>query len=195
MENHFTPKINVFRERNNFYAASQQEGESIADFMARLRNLSTNCNFGDKLEGILIDKFVFGFKSGKIKDRICEEKPTVETTFSQIVDCTGKRNLFIFHGDKGANDTGDHGAQKHGHFQSKGSSKNFKGKNQEINTVPENNICRVCGKQHRGIQNCKYKNYRCNLCGTIGHLAKMCNKPKSTNFLNVESVDDGTHES
>lgn len=67
MENHFTPKINVFRERNNFYVASQQEGESIADFTARIRNLSTNCNFGNKLEGILIDKFLFGLKSRKLR--------------------------------------------------------------------------------------------------------------------------------
>ncbi|XP_025419625.1 uncharacterized protein LOC112689958 [Sipha flava] len=76
MENHFTPKINIFRERNHFYAASQQESELIADFTARFRNLSANCSFGVNLESILIDKFVFGLKSGKIKDRICEEKPT-----------------------------------------------------------------------------------------------------------------------
>lgn len=232
MENHFTPKINIFRERNNFYAASQQDGESIADYTARLRNLSTNCNFGDKLEGILIDKFVFGLKSGRIKDRVCEEKPTSETTFSQIVEIAHAKETYLFneadqvswiknkkgqqfrqkyhttstehkhfgsryavHGDKGAKNTGVSGVQKHGYFQSKGSNKNSKGNNQAVNTVPENNICRVCGKRHTGIQNCKYKNYRCNLCGTVGHLAKMCNKSKSTNFLNVESVDDGTHES
>jgi len=57
-------------------------------------------------------------------------------------------------------------------------------------------LSRVCGnKRLTGIQNFKYKNYRCNLYGTIGHLAKICNKSKSTNFSNVESVDDGTHES
>lgn len=88
---------------------------------------------------------------------------------------------YAVHGDKGTKNTSVSGLQKHGYFQ--------------VNTVPEYNICRVCGKRHTDIQNCKYKNYRCNLCGPVGHLAKMCNKSKSTNFLNVESVDDGTHES
>lgn len=96
MENHFTPKINIFRERSNFYAASQQDGETIVDYTARLRNLSINCNFGEKLEGILIDKFVFGLKSGRIKDRVCEEKPTSETTLSQIVEIALAKETYLF---------------------------------------------------------------------------------------------------
>lgn len=86
MNDHFTPKTNIFRERNHFYAATQQDGESIADLTARLRNLSMNCDFGDRLEKILIDKFVFSLLSGKIKDRVCEEKPTADTTLAQLVD-------------------------------------------------------------------------------------------------------------
>lgn len=35
-ENHFIPKISVFRKRNNFYSASQQNGMSIADSTVRL---------------------------------------------------------------------------------------------------------------------------------------------------------------
>ncbi|VVC35786.1 Integrase, catalytic core,Aspartic peptidase domain,Ribonuclease H-like domain,Retrotransposon gag [Cinara cedri] len=208
MENHFTPKINIFRERNNFYAASQHDGESVADFTARLKNLSTKCSFGANLESILIDKFVFGLKSGKIKDRICEEKPTVETTFSQIVEVTLAKESYLsneagqvnwiknkqgqqfrqkFHAtgaeyknsgsrhadcrDRVSKDTRDQGAQKQIHGQSKRSRINSKVESRRINSAPENNQCRVCG-----------------------HLALMCNKSKSINFLNV-AVDDVIHES
>lgn len=47
----------------------------LADFSARLCNLSITCNFGTNLEVILIDKFVFGLKTGKIKDLVYEEQP------------------------------------------------------------------------------------------------------------------------
>jgi hypothetical protein len=89
----------------------------------------------------------------------------------------------------------DQGARIQGHFQSTSSSKYLKGKDQGVSTVPKVNQCRVCGKRHTGIQNCKYKNYHCNLCSSIGHLAVMCNKSKSTNFLNIEKVEENTFES
>lgn len=96
MEDHFTPRENIFQMRNNFYAASQQDGESVVDFADRLRYLSTSCNFGDNLESILIDKFVFGLKSGKIKDRICEENPILaNTTLELIVDIALANEIYL----------------------------------------------------------------------------------------------------
>jgi len=232
MENHFTPKINVFRERNNFYMTSQQEGESIADFTARIRNLSTNCNFGgDKLEGILIDKFVFGLKSGKIKDRICEEKPTSETTFSQIVEIALAKETYLVneadqvnwiknkkgqqvrqkqytssteykhsgsrhaeHGDRWVKNTGDQGAQKHWQFQSNGSSKISKARIKELGYQRKVNVrCAV-----NDIRVCKIVDIKIIvvICVVLlGHLARLCSKSKSTNFLNIESTENDTHES
>jgi len=66
---HFSPKINVFRERNKFYSAKQEDTESVSNFFARIKQLSINCHFNNLLEGILLDKFVFGLKQGKVKDR------------------------------------------------------------------------------------------------------------------------------
>ncbi|KAL7304658.1 hypothetical protein TKK_0002905 [Trichogramma kaykai] len=40
MSNHFEPKPSELMERNNFDKASQEQGESIADFTARLKKLA-----------------------------------------------------------------------------------------------------------------------------------------------------------
>lgn len=93
--NHVTPKNNVFRERNAFYASIQKYGESVADFAARIRSLSIYCDFGDHLETILIDKFVFGLKTGRVKDRVCEKKPAEITTLDQVLAIAQANELCV----------------------------------------------------------------------------------------------------
>lgn len=69
----FVVKTSVFRERYNFYNARQLSGETIANWFARLKKLSVDCKFGDRFDGILLDRFVSGLKKGLILDRLCEE--------------------------------------------------------------------------------------------------------------------------
>ena len=45
-----TPAPIVIAERFHFHKRDQRAGESIADFVAELRRLATNCKFGTHLE-------------------------------------------------------------------------------------------------------------------------------------------------
>lgn len=47
-------------ERCNFRLASQHSGESINEFLARLKELSIHCDFGTKLNDNLRDQLVCG---------------------------------------------------------------------------------------------------------------------------------------
>lgn len=47
--NHFEPKQVVIAQHFYFHKCDQSEGESIADYDAKLRNLASHCNFGDYL--------------------------------------------------------------------------------------------------------------------------------------------------
>lgn len=62
----FEPKPVVIAERFHFHKHSQAMGESIAEYLAKLRHLSTHCSFGDYLEEALHDHLVCG---------ICSESP------------------------------------------------------------------------------------------------------------------------
>lgn len=82
LKKHFTPKRNKRAERYKFYKAIQQTGETLNDFIIRLKSLSQTCMFGDffdnekgdniaklkikVLDEALTDKFITGIRNEKI---------------------------------------------------------------------------------------------------------------------------------
>ena len=73
MKNHLKPKPLTIAERFKFNRRKQQEGESIAQFLAELRKLAGTCNFGAKLEEQLRDRLVEGLRSESIQKRLLSE--------------------------------------------------------------------------------------------------------------------------
>ena len=65
LSTHFEPKRVVVAERFHFYRRNQAAGESISEFVAELRKLSTHCQFaaGDQLSEALRDRLVCGLRS------------------------------------------------------------------------------------------------------------------------------------
>ncbi|KAK9678921.1 hypothetical protein QE152_g40431 [Popillia japonica] len=63
MGNHLQPKPSDIAERYKFRHRVQENQESIANFVAVLKRLAKNCNFGNTLEDNLRDQLVFGLKS------------------------------------------------------------------------------------------------------------------------------------
>ena len=71
LQKHFEPKRVVIAERSHFYRRDQAPGESLADFMAKLRRLSTHCRFREnQLEEALCDRLVCGLRSETIQHRL-----------------------------------------------------------------------------------------------------------------------------
>ena len=52
---------------------SQGPTESIAEYIAKLRRLTTNCEFGEYLNNALRDRLVCGFKNNGIQKRLLSE--------------------------------------------------------------------------------------------------------------------------
>lgn len=76
LEKQFTPQVNFWRERKKFYEARQEKKEAIADWHAKVRSLSVNCDFGNKLIAVLKDRFMSGLTNNAVFDRLCEEPDT-----------------------------------------------------------------------------------------------------------------------
>ena len=70
---HFEPAPIVIAERFHFHKRDQRAGESIADFVAELRRLATNCKFGTHLEEALRDRFVCGLNNEATQKRLLIE--------------------------------------------------------------------------------------------------------------------------
>lgn len=52
LQTFFAPKVNVVAERNKFHRCTQQPGESTVQYIAALRDLLMNCDFGTLADDI-----------------------------------------------------------------------------------------------------------------------------------------------
>lgn len=71
---HLQPTPSEIAERYIFRQRRQESGESIHAYVAALKKLSKNCNFGNNLEMQLRDQLVFGLRSDVIRQRLFQKK-------------------------------------------------------------------------------------------------------------------------
>lgn len=69
----------IIAERFHFYQRNQLAGESIADYVAALRKLATHCEFEEKLQETLRDKFMCG-----LRKEATQRKLLTETKYPQL---------------------------------------------------------------------------------------------------------------
>ena len=65
----FNPKQGVAVHRYKFNSRVRQRGESVASFVAELRHLAIDCEFGDSLNEMLRDRLVCGVNDSRIQRR------------------------------------------------------------------------------------------------------------------------------
>ena len=82
LKKHFEPKKVVIAECFNFHRRNQAPDESIAEYIAELRKLTTNCDFGDYHEEALRDRFICGLRSETTQNQLLTE---AELTFQCAV--------------------------------------------------------------------------------------------------------------
>lgn len=174
LDQYYTPPVVAFRERTNFYAATKVNSESIVEWMARIKFMAASCNFGNLIEGIILDKFITGL-DGRAFDRICEED-VVTLTLNRAMDLASKYET------RGQNsDDVVHAVNSKWRPQSK---KNVHPpKEQKYASTDAHSSgpqrCKHCGfKNHTGDA-CKFKNATCHKCKSKGHLASVCKQRKT----------------
>ena len=180
LQEHFEPA--VISERYKFHDCFQAPHESIADFVANLRKLASNCEFVcaqcSKLDENLRDRFVIGINSETIRRRLLGEKATMTfeqgVQIAQSIDLASKEASSIQHSLEVASSS------------SVGVNKIAQPKfRPKRNFQPQNKTCSVCGEGGHVAENCKHKNATCHNCGKTGHISWNCRAPKQnrTNFL------------
>ena len=73
LKKHFSPTPLVIAERYHFYRQDQRPEESVAEYMAELRRLSTHCKFADFQDDALRDRLVCGLRSETTQKRLLAE--------------------------------------------------------------------------------------------------------------------------
>ncbi|KAJ8943040.1 hypothetical protein NQ318_022584 [Aromia moschata] len=103
LTDYFSPLASLFGERKKFYHAKKGEGESVAEWSARVKQLAANCKFGEELTVVLRNIFTIGMDTPKIKDRLFEEDPTSEsTTLTKMVRIAKNKESALMEQDQHA---------------------------------------------------------------------------------------------
>jgi len=72
---HHNPKPSVIVQQFKFHSHFRKQGQSVANFVAELRQLSEHCDFGIVLDDMLHDRLVCGISNDAIQHRLLGETP------------------------------------------------------------------------------------------------------------------------
>ena len=83
VKNHYDPKPSVTMQRYKFNTRTRTVGESIATYVAALRELAQHCEFKETLSDMLRDRLVCGVNHKGITNRLLAEK---DLTFDKALE-------------------------------------------------------------------------------------------------------------
>ena len=163
LQEHFETTPIVIAERHKFWTASQEEGESVSEFMVRLKKLASTCSFGAFLSQALRDRLVSGLhpKMSRTQRHLLSIR---ELTYSMAHDkciadeMAGKAN--IEHMGDSANSDAE--------VQQVSSRRNVEHNSKRADK------CKSCGSMQHGSESCRFRNATCHHCQKKGHIRPIC---------------------
>ncbi|XP_048590103.1 uncharacterized protein K02A2.6-like [Nematostella vectensis] len=191
LSGHLHPKPLVIAERFNFHNRFRHDSETVADFGAQLKKLSTHCEFGTFQDEALRDRFVCGLRQEAIQRKLLTEKTL---TFAKALEIAQSMEMAESKSSelKGSGSSGS-GCVEEVHQLGKKPQKHKKF-TQNKGGKPKT-ACHRCGSAEHDGKSCKYKKYKCDNCGKVGHLKRVCQSKecKETKYVEV-SVDNNQED-
>ena len=159
---HYSPPPSEVVQSYRFFTRVRQPGETVSAFVAALRRLAKDCNFGDTMERILRDKLVFSINDEVIQKKLLDEpkltyKRALELAESAEAAARGQKEMRTPF--QPAKTEPIHRATS----KSEATDKESKGI-----------VCHRCGKPGHLATVCRFKDKICHNCKKRGHIAKVC---------------------
>ncbi len=163
LKSHLSPEPITIAERFRFYKRDQAESESISEYIAVLKRLSSKCLFGLFLDDALRDRLVCGLRDKSIQERLlsvdpldfkkaCKAAVTLEQALSDVKLLQGATATV--------------------------QDINFTAREKKRSEVSSRPRCKHCGNKH--AKECWFKNAVCNQCQEKGHISRACKGKKPT---------------
>ena len=130
-----------------------KQGESVATYIAELKQLSIHCEFGGTLGDMLCDRLVCGINDSRIQRQL----PEYDLNYKKAYELA----LSLEATDKSTQD-----------LQVKSSTVGFvkpSGKDRSSKPV----VCHRFGSPHKAPE-CTFPKAKCHKCGKVGLIAKVC---------------------
>lgn len=168
LKEHYNPKPSAIVQRFRFNCRVRAPGESIASYVAALRELALHCEYGDKLTEMLTDRLVCGVNHKGIQRKLlAQEDLTYDKAYALAlsVEASEKDAVKLQNSKPGLArplPTDLPASEEKVYYTA--STKPRRGA-----TV----TCYRCGGAHLATQ-CKHKDAVCYSCKKRGHLARAC---------------------
>ena len=173
---YFTPRKNTSYNRHMFRKAVQSDGESVGQFVTRLRQLASLCEFGDQIHDFIRDQVIDNCKSKRLRTKLLAERDlklervldlaaAMEASERQAAQMSegGERSYMIVEPRRG-NRPKLHMQQK----ETRRPPVHSDNRSQQQN-------CTKCGRRGHAAESCRCTaNAKCFKCGRIGHFSKVC---------------------
>ena len=206
-DEHFEPKKVTKLYMTRFDSCRQNECESIAEYISRLKDIAVHCDFGDTLANQLCKQISVGVKYKDLRDKLwaedltlaqiqnkcflyeqrIESKAVLEPNDVKPVNYAGRGRGYS---DKSSYSRGPSRGSFRGQsqqprpYQPAGRGAQFYRSQQQSYT--SRNTCGNCGKSHPP-RRCPAYRRTCSNCQKLGHFAECC---RSRNVQAVSVQDD-----
>jgi len=158
----------TWAERTKFFSLKQEKGENIKEYVAKLRNQATNCNFEalkqveNIEESMVVHQLICGVESKHHQEKILESAAIKVPTVTSILSLV--ENM-----------------QQISSFCDKRDSNEVLQVKPSYNQKFVNRKCSFCGNPwHKSLLQCPAKKIRCKNCNLIGHFSNCCKKTQVT---------------
>ena len=170
-------KRNVVFERAKFNLKSQQDGESVDNFITDLYCLAEYCKFGTLRNDLIRDRIVVGIKDKKLSEqlqldsKLTLEKAITKTRQSKTVK---KQQTFL---QETKSDPPPANVDRLCKGKGKDSKEDLKKKKKPPKSkhgkIPETQCSRCLGQPHPK-KLCPARESKCKKCSKVGHWVKAC---------------------
>ena len=185
LESHFKPTKNVIYDRYVFNTCTQEPAEGIDQYMTRLRQLASSCDYGNLTDDMLRDRLILGTKDSAARARMFRETDLTlarAIDMCRIAEISQHQLLQIGSKQEEVNFTKQHKQQ---------SRKQQRWSQQRS----QHKRCKYCGQSHTYDKSkCPAFGKLCKACGKRNHFATVC-KQKHRVEKAVHRIDQDSDDS